>query len=137
MQFSVRLFMLIIQVIALANTVAAIYIIGVKKIDGVGDNGKGEPVFFAGQLAYCKWATFILLAIGWLFGESDKIKQFAAVCMTIGISWGVLGAIFMFTLIYCLFTKASKPVRDYLRKFSTGSLTFGIFITVLSWLLWG
>ena len=137
MLFTLRLFMLIIQGVALATSAAAIYIIGIKKIDGVANEGKGEPVFLLSQFKYCKIATFILLIVGWFFCAPDIIGQFAQMCIIIGIVWGLLGAILMLTLIYCLFTKAEKPIRDYLRKFATGNITYGIFISLLSWLLWG
>ena len=134
---SIKFFMFTIQIVALLTAVASIYIIGFKKIDGVKDDGKGEPIFFSSQFTYCKWATFILLIIGWLFGDTSLIADFMLTCIIIGVSWGILGIIFMITLLYSLLTKAEKSIRDYLRKYATGNISFGIFITLLSWLLWG
>jgi len=133
------LFMIVIQAVALVTVAAAVYIIGFKQIDGDsqdGVEGKGEPLFFKNQFKYCKWATVIILAVGWFFGDMEQMGGFPGICKFAGIFWCFLGVVFTVSLIVSLVTNAKKPIRDYLRNFAASNITFGIFVSVLSWLLW-
>jgi hypothetical protein len=128
---TLQVFSIVLLVISILTTCAAMYVFGVHRSPG------SEPEFFHKQNNVCKIAIGAVLGLGWIFGNPLEIAAFASTYRSIGLFWFFFGVVFLVFLIVGLFTNASKLVLEQLRKFGFGDLIFGIAITSVTWLLWG
>lgn len=141
---ALNVFTWVIQGIAFLTAAAIIFVIIADPTEeAVGETervGHQSAEFLGGQINYCKWGAFILLVLGWFFGDPADMGAFPVTCRSIGICWLIIGALFMAAFIYGVAIKKGEfgaSALNSLKKFGITNVFFGIFLTLLSYLFWG
>lgn len=138
-----NVFTWVVQIIAFITAAAIIFVIITDPTEEI--IGKDERVghqsakFLSEQIKYSKWIAVVLLVLGWFFGDPSNMGAFPGTFKTVGICWLIIGTSFMLTFIYGVVRKGKfgKSALSTLKGLGITNVLFGIFMTILSYLLWG